>query len=58
MIDTEFVERLSETIAMEIDEVLSSSVKYENDVAKEIIVMMGNGTKLKIAVSHEFNNGG
>ena len=47
---TKFVEKLSDLAAVEMDEVLSSSVKYENEKAKEIVVRTGDGSKFKITV--------
>ena len=47
---TKFMEMLSELIMLEMEQVLKSSVKYENGEAKEISVLFENETKLRITV--------
>jgi len=47
---TKFVEQLSELIAVEKEEALKTSIKYEGDEVKEIIILRDNETKLRITV--------
>ena len=47
---TKFVEQLSELIAVEKEEALKTSIKYDGDEVKEIIILRDNETKLRITV--------